>query len=219
MHREFWLERWHKNEIGWHQSDVNPWLAQFWHQLDVPAERGVFVPLCGKSLDMRWLHQEGHPVVGVELSETAIRAYFDEAGERYRMERHQFFVTYRGISATIYCGDFMDLTAHDLKGVGGVFDRGALVALPPRMRSYYADHLLRILPERTRILLVTLEYDQHLAAGPPHAVLPEEVEALFGSRCTIARLASHIATDLPSKFTAAGVAQVAETVYVLTKQK
>jgi thiopurine S-methyltransferase len=219
MRREFWLERWHNNDIGWHQSEVNRRLAQYWGELAVPEDGPVFVPLCGKSLDMRWLSQQGHAVVGVELSEAAIRAYFDEANEIWRTEQHQFFVAYIGPSARIYCGDFMDLSAYELKGVCGVFDRGALVALPPRMRSHYADHLQRILPERSRILLVTLEYDQTLVNGPPHAVLGEEVEALFGDRCEVIRLGSHITDQLPPKFAKAGATQAAETVYAITKRK
>ena len=217
MHREFWLERWRKNEIGWHQSEVNPWLAALWTQLGVGPERAVFVPLCGKSLDMRWLHRQGHPVIGVELSEAAVTAYFEEAEEIFRTEQDQFFRRYVGVSATIYCGDFMDLTARELKDVGGVFDRGALVALPPAMRTYYADHLLRILPDRARILLVTLEYDQRRVAGPPHAVSQAEVDALFGGRCSIERLAGEHTCALPPKFLEAGLGEVVETVYALTK--
>ena len=219
MQREFWLERWQNNDIGWHQPEVNRWLARYWGQLAVPAEGAVFVPLCGKSLDMRWLYQQGHDVVGVELSEAAARAYFDEAGEICRTEVRQFFVAHVGPSARIYSGDCLDLSAYELKGVGGAFDRGALVALPPKMRARYADHLQRILPERTRVLLVTLEYDQSLVEGPPHAVHAEEVQALFEARCEVARLASHATDQLPPKFASAGVTQATETVYAITKQK
>lgn len=217
MHREFWLERWRRNEIGWHQAEVNPWLAARWAELGIPAERAVFVPLCGKSLDMRWLHQQGHPVIGVELSEAAVTAYFEEAEEVYRAEQGQFFRKYVGTSATIYCGDFMDLTVLQLKGVGAVFDRGALVALPPAMRVFYADHLLRIVPERTRILLVTLEYDQRRLAGPPHAVSEAEVEALFSGRCSIEVLAREPTSAVPARFVEAGLDRVVETVYVVSK--
>ena len=105
MQREFWLERWKKNEIGWHQAEVNPWLDALWSELDVPAASAVFVPLCGKSLDMRWLNEQGHPVVGVELSDHAVRAYFQEAAETFATEPQPYFMKYVGASATIYCGD------------------------------------------------------------------------------------------------------------------
>ena len=38
----------------------------------------VFVPLCGKTLDMVWLCQQGHTVVGCELSEIAALDFFKE---------------------------------------------------------------------------------------------------------------------------------------------
>ena len=82
MEREFWLDRWRNQEIGFHQPTVNPWLRKCWPELDLPEGAGVFVPLCGKSLDLCWLAEQGHQVFGVELAETAVRAFFEEAGQR-----------------------------------------------------------------------------------------------------------------------------------------
>ena len=40
----------------------------------------VFVPLCGKAVDMLWLAACGHRVYGVDLSGVAARDFFDRAG-------------------------------------------------------------------------------------------------------------------------------------------
>ena len=45
-------------------------------------------------------------------------------------------------------GDFFALTAADLAGVAGVYDRAALVALPPKMREDYVRLLAELLPAR-----------------------------------------------------------------------
>lgn len=219
MNREFWLERWSNEEIGFHQADVNPWLIRCWPELAAPPGSVVFVPLCGKSLDVRWLADQGHPVVGVELAESAVRSYFAEAGVACQLQRvphHQLFI---GGPVSIYCGDFMDMIGLYLRGVTVTYDRAALIALPPAMRACYADHLLRIVPDGCRILLLTLEYPQEQVAGPPHAVLEPEVQALFGGRCQVETLFREPTRLLPPKFAEAGLTEAVEAVYRITKQR
>src|SRR5665647_3863458 len=76
MEKDFWLERWEQEQTGFHQNEINPYLRQHWQHL---AGNGpVFVPLCGKSLDMLWLRKQGLDVVGVELSPIAVEAFFEE---------------------------------------------------------------------------------------------------------------------------------------------
>lgn len=217
MEREFWLDRWQNQEIGFHQPTVNPWLQKCWPELELPAGAGVFVPLCGKSLDLCWLAEQGHQVFGVELAESAVRAFFEEAGRSCQVERLRHLLCFQGGPVTIYCGDVMDLTVLHLPGVQAVYDRGALVALPPRMRANYADHLLRIVPEGTRLLLLTLEYEQKRVPGPPHSVLEAEVRTLFEPRCEIDSACRSTTRQLPPKFAEAGVEEVSEVIYRITK--
>ena len=132
MEKEFWLERWRTNQIGFHQADFNARLQRHWPSLGVPGDARVFVPLCGKSRDMLWLAQQGHSVLGVELSPTAIEAFFTEAGAPYERRQAGSLQSYEGERVGILCGDFFELTPIDLSDVVAVFDRGALVALPQR---------------------------------------------------------------------------------------
>jgi thiopurine S-methyltransferase len=203
VERDFWLERWRLNQIGFHQADYNARLLRHWPALDVPSDARVFVPLCGKSRDMWWLVARGHSVVGSELAPTAVEAFFDEASAPYERRQSGSFVEYEGHGVTIFCGDFFDLGAGPLVGVRGAFDRGGLVALPPPMRRRYVDHMLDVLPIDTAILLLTVEYDQTRAAGPPFAVHPDEVDALYGARCTI-ELLERTPAEMPPRFDSVG---------------
>ena len=218
MRAKFWLDRWQENEIGFHQAEHNELLLNFWHRLGLQAGEPVFVPLCGKSLDMRWLENAGHEVVGVELAQLAAEAYFAEGGEQPERTVVDRFACYQGAGTRIYQGDIFDMTAPLLEGVAGLFDRGALVALPPDIRFRYVDHLLRIIPDGTRILLLAFEYEQELVPGPPHAVHPDEIEQLYGARCEVELLESIITSALPPRFVEGGVRQAAESVYVITKR-
>jgi thiopurine S-methyltransferase len=85
------------------------------------------------------------------------------------------------------------------------------------MRRRYVDHLLRVVPDGCRMLLLTFEYDQNVVAGPPHCVLPEEVNEHYSERCEIKQLDSIVTSALPPHFIEQGVAQVAEGVYLITK--
>ncbi len=219
MDKAFWLERWRTGRIGWHLEHPNPWLIRYWPTLELTAGSPVFVPLCGKSVDLLWLREAGHRVIGVELSEPAVRAFFRESGRAVRVVPDDVGILRRfsGGAIHLYCGDYLDISAAHLEGAVAVWDRGALIALPSEQRLVYADHLQRILPPGTHSLLVTLEYDQQQAPGPPFAVAESEVTRLYEARSRVKRLDTRVATDLPPHFIEQGVREAVEAVYQITK--
>jgi thiopurine S-methyltransferase len=178
MDREFWLDRWHSNRIGFHLEEVNPHLRDFWPAMPVAAGARVFVPLCGKALDLAWLAGQGHPVVGVEISEKAVLDFFAEQGLEPERVAEGGFVRFRAGGIEILWGDYFALDAETLGPVDAVFDRASLIALPPEMRERYVSHLRGLLPHQPPMLLVTLEYPQEQMSGPPFAVSEAEVRAL-----------------------------------------
>ena len=76
MTNQRWRMRWKQNDIAFHQTDVHPLLPLHWHHLNLPQTATVLVPMCGKSLDMQWLLDAGHRVIGIELSHIAIQDCF-----------------------------------------------------------------------------------------------------------------------------------------------
>jgi thiopurine S-methyltransferase len=216
MDKEFWLQRWEKEEIGFHQDEINPYLLHYWQEL-VPDRNGkVFVPLCGKSRDMLWLRKQGHPVLGVELSAIAVRAFFEENGYSPRHSVSEGFEHCEADGIHILCGDFFDLGKNDLAEVKVVYDRASLVALPPEMRERYARHLAAILPPATQILLLTFDYRQSEMPGPPFAVSAGEVESLYGSLAEIRLLAQHDTLADNPRFKARGLSRLHENIFLLT---
>jgi thiopurine S-methyltransferase len=180
MEEAFWLDRWDRNQIGFHQSEVNPDLRRYWPGLGLSADEPVFVPLCGKSRDLAWLRARGHTVRAVELSRRAVAAFFAESGLEPRWSRTGPFEVAEADGVRILCGDFFDLTAADLAGTRGVYDRAALIALPPDVRERYAARMAEIVPPGARMLLLTIEYPQERMEGPPFSVPRAEVERLYG---------------------------------------
>lgn len=178
MDNDFWHERWKQNEIGFHMDDPHHYLQAFFAQVARPGQK-VFVPLCGKTPDLVWLRDQGYEVVGVELSRLAVEAFFAENGIEYKQDDTDGLSRYRSPGITIYCGDLFALGSGELNGVGAVYDRGALVALPRPMRRRYVDYLLGMLPADCRYLVVAYIYNQDEVDGPPFAVPPGELAELF----------------------------------------
>lgn len=180
MEHEFWHQRWETNAVPFHEGRVNVALERQFKQLALAQGTTIFVPLCGKAVDMRWLRDRGHPVLGVELSRIAVRDFFDENGMTYDEEETGAFVRFSGDGVTLLCGDFFELTPDHLAEVGAVYDRASLVALPADMRGRYAAHLLSVVPRAAPMLTITFEYRQHEMNGPPFSVSESEVRERFG---------------------------------------
>jgi thiopurine S-methyltransferase len=137
----------------------------------------VLVPLCGKSVDLEWLVARGHEVVGIELSELAVQAFFSERGFSPQRSERGGFIEYRHASLTILVGDFFAATAELTGYCDGAYDRAAMIALPGELRAAYALHLQTLLAPKAKLLLVTLFYDA--AGGPPFSVSPAEVNTTY----------------------------------------
>jgi thiopurine S-methyltransferase len=216
MKKEFWLERWEKEEIGFHQNEVNPYLIHHWQDLHLDNCKEVFVPLCGKSMDMLWLSDQGFLVHGVELSNIAVQSFFQENGFIPAHNSFNKFDRYEAGQIRILCGDFFDLEKTDFANVKLVYDRASLVALPPELRERYALHLINILQPGTQILLLTFDYAQIEMSGPPFAVSVEEVEKLYHKRAEIRVLARHDVLAQMPRFKERGLSRLHENVILLT---
>jgi thiopurine S-methyltransferase len=202
---EPWIERWQERRTGWHESGGNAGLRRHWRV----SGRRVLVPLCGKTPDLKWLAERGNEVIGVELSEIAIQAFFEEQGLIFEIE-DGVLPAWRaqGAPITIYLGDYFALSgircdAH--------YDRAALVALPAELRPAYAAHTQTLLIPGAEQLVVTVEYEQSLANGPPYSVPAQEVLRYWPDLQRV-----DVRDDIdngPPKFRQAGLREMLEVVW------
>ena len=216
MEKMYWLDRWEGDEIGFHQTDVNSYLSKYRSELKLTHGSKVFVPLCGKSRDMLWLNEQGHTVLGVELSKLAVQAFFQENNYTPHHETNDKFEVFRINDLSILCGNFLDLDKNDLATVSAVYDRASLVALPPEMRERYVSHLINILPNETKILLITFDYPQSEMTGPPFAVSPDEIKRYYQHHADIRLLAQLDVLEQSPRFQERGLSRIQESVFLLT---
>jgi thiopurine S-methyltransferase len=102
-----------------------------------------------------WLREQGHELVGVEICQLAVEAFFAESGLQASVTKHGAFNIHQTEGLRLYCRDFFQMTSEDMAGVSAVFDRASLIALPPSMRSAYVAHMQTILALGVNTLLVT----------------------------------------------------------------
>ncbi len=165
MDKNFWHQRWENNEIGFHESKANPLFVSHFKNLAIEKGSCVFLPLCGKSLDIGWLLSNGSRVVGVDLSELAIKQLFAELGVEPGITDIGEIKHYSAKDIDIFVGDIFALTGDMLRPVDAVFDRGGLVALPEDIRSRYTKHVANITDNAPQ-LLISYKYNQDLMDGP-----------------------------------------------------
>lgn len=220
MEAAYWHSRWDNGLVGFHMDDVNPYLQKYWPVLDIQPGKKVFVPLCGKSVDMLWLAGQGYEVMGVEISPVAIETFFNDSGLAPEISRHGEFEVFTSGNITLYCGDFFRMSPEMVAGVDAIYDRASLVALPAEMRQQYAAHLQSLLDHNpAQVLLVSLYYDQQLMQGPPFSVSEQEIHDLYQFRYQHRKLCSREVIEDNSRFKDKGLDSLVESVYLLSAKK
>lgn len=218
MDPDFWHERWRARQIGFHQDKPTPLLLKHWPALELPRGSRVFVPLCGKSLDLAWFAAQGHRVLGVELSQLAIDEFFAEQGVVPDVTDSPLGRHHRSGGIEVIQGDAFALDAATLADCSAVYDRAALIALPAPMRERYVRELHARLPGGCRGLLVTLEYPPHEKQGPPFTVTEAEVRALYGRDWEVEVLERRDILAQQPAFVAEGVSALDTVVYRLRRR-
>lgn len=177
MEPSFWIDRWREGRIGFHEGAPNAFLVE--HVARLAGSR-VLVPLCGKTEDLAYLAGAGRTVIGAELVEDAVRAFFAEHDATPAIAPRGAATAYTAGEIEILAGDLFAITRDDVGAIDAIYDRAALIALPPEVRRRYVEHL-RLLAPGVPVLLVTIEYPQDQMSGPPFSVGDDEVRALYAN--------------------------------------
>jgi thiopurine S-methyltransferase len=215
MENDFWHARWQANQIGFHQNEINPYLVHYWGSLPLERQSRVFVPLCGKTLDMIWLLDQGHVVIGNEISQIAVEMFFAENRLTPEVRQGTGFTRWSCDRIEILCGDFFGLTAADIGRIDAFYDRAALIALTPEQRPRYAARIADLLMPQTPGLLITLDYEPWKMEGPPFAVSSAEVDHLYQDGFSIEQLAHTNIIKTRPQFQEKGLTALHESVYRL----
>ncbi|MEM7057706.1 MAG: thiopurine S-methyltransferase [Pseudomonadota bacterium] len=187
MEAQFWHKRWEKDELGFDQPQPNALMVSHFQALGLAKGARVFVPLCGKTIDIKWLLDQGMHVAGAELSEIAVSDLFKLLGIEPTITDAGSLKHYHADGIDIWAGDIFDLDAETLGPVDATYDRAAVVALPEGMRDRYVAHVAAITGQ-TQQLTITFDYDQSVMDGPPFSVPSASVHGLYDDLYTVTEL-------------------------------
>jgi thiopurine S-methyltransferase len=213
----FWHERWRLGQIGFHQTAVEQQLTRYWPELQVAGGR-VLVPLCGKSLDLIWLRDQGCQVTGVELSAVALESLCWEQGILARRSPGNEFQRFDSDRLRLFQGNLFSLSSGLLGDFQAVYDRAALIAFKPEERRRYVAALIELTQPGTQTLLITVEYPQRQMNGPPFSVGSADVEKLYGDHHSIRLLERRDILDNEPRLRSRGVTELHENSFLLTRQ-
>lgn len=208
------LFQWTNRKIGFHLPDVNALLLKHIHHIfpsktddddaKTCSNTRVFVPLCGKTVDMTYLTTMSSEVVGVEGIRQALEEYAKESYDDLQIDVDKTtikngFEYFSGKKITLLRGDYFELDESKTNGKFGIiYDRASMVAIEPSKRSEYVDVLGKLLLKKGddndestgggRILLISLERkssklsdDELKVVGPPFTLPESTVRELYES--------------------------------------
>lgn len=189
---EYWKKRWEKNDISWQRHEVHKFLVKYIDKLtDGRAKTRVFVPLCGKSLDMLWLADQGHDVVGVEISLLAIHSFFEENGLTFLKKQVKLAALIDPVDVyecvqkqiTIFCCDVFSLSEEDTGGrFDAIWDRASLSAIQPAFGDRgkrYTKKMRSLLADDGNCLLESHFYEVERNNEPPASLSMEFRNQLY----------------------------------------
>lgn len=175
---EDWKQRWQDGHTGWHKNVVHPALIKYFERLELTAGDQVFVPLCGSSVDMEWLAEQGINIIGCEISDKAIAGFFERVELQPEKTRQDELVSWKAGSYTLYQGDYFAMQANHVERIRAVYDCASLIALPREGetgRKAYLRKMRELVSDEVKTLLITLDYEQPEFGGPPYPVGYEEI--------------------------------------------
>jgi len=216
MKPSFWHKCWQRNSLGFHQETVHPFLEQLLLPRLTSTTEHVFLPLCGKSLDMVWFAQR-MKVSGAELSEIACHDFFQEKDLTFELQQRSCFNVYSYENIQLWQGDFFKLLPADLDKIDWIYDRAAIIALPESMQQQYVQHLSKFVSEHTTLFLISLEFPQEELEGPPFSISSLKVAQLF-SDFEVNCIAEHELVDKKFAQRTFNVKKLVERLYLIKKK-
>ena len=87
MSLSYWNKRWAEGKTSFHEKLPHKDMLKYKGDILWKPVTRVFFPLCGKSVDMLLLAEQGHQVVGLECSEVAVTQFFNENNLEFTREK------------------------------------------------------------------------------------------------------------------------------------
>lgn len=159
---DLWDKCWEEKAIPWDVGGVTPVIA---HLAPLLPQGRALVPGCGSGYDVLALASASRHVVGLDISDGALRIARELAAASSNAQWVEF------VNADFYTWDPM-------KPFDLIFDYTFFCAMEPHMRSAWAKRIAELLAPHGELLTLMFPLDDH-KGGPPYAVSKEAYEEVL----------------------------------------
>lgn len=161
LDKDFWNERWKKNETGWDLKAVSPPLKAFFDTIQ-DKNVSILIPGCGNAYEAAYLLDNGFTnLTLIDIAPTLVEQLLHR------------FSAYAGKELTVICGDFFKHKGkYDI-----IVEQTFFCALNPTMRTNYVEHMKNLL--NADGILTGLLFDKEFEGGPPFGGCKDEYLQLF----------------------------------------
>ncbi|CAE1257194.1 TPMT [Acanthosepion pharaonis] len=173
---EYWINKWLEGKTSFHSEKMHISLEKHLDKF-IAGRTGIkmFFPLCGKTVDMRLLADQGHYVVGVDIAEQAFQEFFIDQNLEYTEEPlknvdGKLFKSMDG-RIKLYCMDFYLFTKEMEGQFNAIWDRGSLVAINIEDRIKYSQLIQEVMSPDCKYMVAAMQYDTSEYTGPPYNIL------------------------------------------------
>lgn len=192
-----WHSRWTERQTPWDLKQITPPLAHLLRErtlgsCGLPEAGRIAVPGCGRGHDLRAFAVQGYHVTGFDLVPEAVaeaRALLELNGVEEGEEPGQ---------VQVFCRDVLGLGPEFESRFDLVYDYTCFCALSPHLRSTYVESMARLLkPAGLFLHLAFPMQESHTGKdGPPHLILAEHLEDVFGQGFELLRDFDPIQSDV-----------------------
>ena len=208
-----YILQWQGDKLGWHKEDINPHLLKHINTILLSSNAGnaypipkhnIFVPLCGKSIDLVYLatHTGISNVVGIDIVRNAAVDFAsehteftiqevdkqqckeeeDDTNNKIGKDTTTSIQKFKGNKLTILIDDLFKMPTNNRYDI--IYDRASIVAIKPSLRQEYVNLMGTLLQPGGSILLVTLDRrtttsEEAKNDGPPFSLDEKEIRQLY----------------------------------------
>ncbi|XP_071965665.1 probable thiopurine S-methyltransferase [Antedon mediterranea] len=201
MTTEDWTNSWNSGHDSTFISEPHPALVA---NIDtLTAEKSnckIFVPLCGTSVDMKWLADRGHKVTGLECSEVAIKKFFKTNNIEFiqepvkNIENAQIYKATDG-SIEIYQCDLYTFNVDVVGKFDCIWDSGSLEAINHKDRSSYTKIMTSIMANECKYFIHSFSYDKSKVEFGPYMFSTEDLRIIFGDQYKVELVSRYMMPD------------------------
>lgn len=196
---DHWLDAWNRGLTPWSDPGINQYLRDNLAKLRLTTGCTILVPMCGDSADMVWLAEQGHNVVGIDISHLAIESFFSQATIAYNKIGNVYTSKNTPLNITIINENIFNTELLSTFSFDAIYDKGALVTVPHKHKPKYILRMHKLAP-RAKILLITAYYRQAPGYGaPPFLESVESVQSLYREHYSFSLLEHKIGNDNQEK--------------------